>query len=241
MPTSSPVPHAPNTECDTPRRKEIRSDRFDHSMTYDSIADTRNVLKTSVIAICNASSSRRHIHNPDIEEKRGKSRKVTLKHIRQIWRILEEDGFCSRALTWEQLGYEASLDVRGDTIQFWMGTMEYHKCIACKKGWCNGKTKKWRKEHAEYWLPRYPTPEDWRHIRFSDECHYGYGPQGKLRIIRKSGQRYCQDCIQEGDPKQEKVKDSDKRRLHTWAAAGYDFKSDLVYYDCGNKNGSMKL
>lgn len=35
------------------------------------------------------------------------------------------------------------------------------------------------------------------------------------------------------------MKSTDKRRLYTWAAAGYDFKSDLVYYDAGNSNGSM--
>ena len=48
--------------------------------------------------------------------------------------ILESDEFESRALTWEQLGYKANLDVDGRTIKRAMGTMDYHKCIACKKG-----------------------------------------------------------------------------------------------------------
>lgn len=239
MPPSSPVPHDLNTEYDTPRRKEIRSDRFNHSMTLESISNTRHVPIPSVNRICNATSSRRSVHRPEIKETRGKKSTITPKDIRQMERILEEDGFCARNLTWEQLGYEAGLDVSGRTIARWMGTMDYHKCIACRKGWCNEKTKKRRKEYAEYWLPRYPNPEDWHHIRFSDECHYGYGPQGKLRIIRKPSQRYCQVCIQEGDPKQEKVKSADKKRLHTWAAAGYDFKSDLVYYNARNSNGSI--
>ncbi len=45
-------------------------------------------------------------------------------------------------------------------------------------------------------LERYPNPEDWDHVRFSDEVHFGWGPQGKLRVIRKPGQRYCFDCVQ---------------------------------------------
>ena len=195
MPPSSPVPFVPNKELDTPRRKEIRSDYYDHAMTYRAISDTRHVPKSTVFDICNASSSRRSTHNPKIQETRGRSRKITPKDIRQMERILEEDGIYSRALTWEQLGYEAGLDVSGRTIQRSMGTMDYHKCIACRKGWVNKASKKRRVEYAEYWLSRYRELNDWNPIRFSDECHYGFGPQGKLRIIRKPGQRYCQDCV----------------------------------------------
>jgi len=153
--------------------------------------------------------------------------------------ILQEDGFCSRALTWQQLGYEAGLDATGRTVQRHMGTMDYHKCIACRKGWCNERTKKRRVEYAEYWIQRYSKLEDWFSIRFSDECHFGFGPQGKLRIIRKPGERYCQDCIQEGDPHGE-AQVKDQKRQHTWAAIGHNFKSDLVYYTVpGNTNGKM--
>lgn len=239
MPPSSPIVHEFGTEYDTPTRKAVRSDRFDHALTYQAIANTRQIPKTSVIRICDDTSSRRSIHNPKKEEKRGKDTKVSPKDVRQMELILQEDGFCTRALTWKQLGYEAGLDVSWRTIQRHMGTIDYHKCIACRKGWCNEQTKKRRVEYAEYWIQRYSKPEDWYSIRFSDECHYGFGPQGKLRIIRKPGERYCQDCIQEGDPRGE-AQVKDQKRQHTWAAAGYGFKSDLVYYTVqGNTNGKM--
>ena len=48
--------------------------------------------------------------------------------------ILEEDGLCARALTWEQLGYKADLDVCGATIRRHMGTLNYHKYLACRNG-----------------------------------------------------------------------------------------------------------
>lgn len=66
--------------------------------------------------------------------------------------------------------------------------------------------------------------------------HYAYGPQGKIRIIRKSGQRYCQDCIQHTDESTEK----NKKKVHAWAAVSHEFKSDIILYNVpGNTNGKM--
>ncbi|KAK3951877.1 hypothetical protein QBC32DRAFT_370791 [Pseudoneurospora amorphoporcata] len=33
----------------------------------------------------------------------------------------------------------------------------------------------------------------------------------------------------------------DRKRLHCWAAIGYNFKSELIWYDSGNANGKMTL
>lgn len=49
-------------------------------------------------------------------------------------KILEADGFNARALMWQQLGYEARVKVSDKTIKRHMGTMDYHKCLACSKG-----------------------------------------------------------------------------------------------------------
>ncbi|KAK3950962.1 hypothetical protein QBC32DRAFT_371544 [Pseudoneurospora amorphoporcata] len=77
-----------------------------------------------------------------------------------------------------------------------------------------------------------------RKIRFSDECHFGFGPQGKLWVIRRPWERHCPDCIIEKEEPAEK----DKKRLHCWAAVGYNFKSDLIWYNVpGNNNGKMSL
>jgi hypothetical protein len=48
-------------------------------------------------------------------------------------RILEEEGFEARALTWEQLDYEVGLECTERIIQNAMSTMNYHKCVACRK------------------------------------------------------------------------------------------------------------
>lgn len=49
-------------------------------------------------------------------------------------------------------------------------------------------------------LKKYPDPEDWDRVRFSDEVHFGYGSEGQLNIIRQPGTRYRPDCIQHANP-----------------------------------------
>lgn len=57
-----------------------------------------------------------------------------------------------------------------------------------------------------------------------------------MHIIRQSGTRYRWDCIQHRDPPAEK----DRKRLHCWAAVGYNFKSDIYFYEVpSNTNGKM--
>lgn len=66
-------------------------------------------------------NSSRIRHNADISETRGRHSIVT--------------GMEARGLTWAQLGYEVRLKCSGRTIQRVMGTTNYHKCIACRKGY----------------------------------------------------------------------------------------------------------
>jgi hypothetical protein len=85
-------------------------------------------------------------------------------------------------------------------------------------------------------LERYPRPEDWHHVRFSNKVHFGWGPQGKILIIRKTGMRYCQNCIQEEGQPAEK----DKKRFHCSAAISYNFKSPIHFYNVpSNANSKM--
>ena len=73
-------------------------------------------------------------------------------------------------------------------------------------------------------------------MRFSDEMHSGYGPEHTLYIIRRPKERYCPDCIQHAPEPDE----NDVKRQHSWAAAGYNFKSQIVFYEVPtNSNGKM--
>ncbi|KAK4099712.1 hypothetical protein N658DRAFT_517214 [Parathielavia hyrcaniae] len=149
-------------------------------------------------------------------------------------------GFEARALTWQALAFEAGVaaEVSWRMIQRSMGTLDYRKCVACRKGWVSPSTAKKRLEAATVALEKRPTPEHRHDIRWSDEVHFSLGPEGRTMIIRKHGQRHCPGCIQEArEPEPKHLK-----RLHAWAAIGWNFKSNLYFYEVpGNTNGKMSM
>ena len=188
--------------------------------------------------IRNGASSRRR-HHSTLVETRGRKSKVTEAQIQEADHILQDEGLQleGKRYTWEQLAMEIGADVVGRTMHNVMSAaLNYEKCLACVKGWLADPPMERRVEFAHIMLTRYPKPEQWDRVRFSDEIHFGYGPEGQLRIIRQPGTRYRWDCIQHRDPPPEK----DRKRKHCWAAIGYNFKSDIIFYDVpGNSNGKM--
>lgn len=79
------------------------------------------------------------------------------------------------------------------------------------KGWLPDRAKERRVEWATVMLDRYPQPKDWHRVRFNDEVHFGYGPEGQLRIIRKPGTRKRPDYIQHRPPP---LKEKSRKRIH---------------------------
>src|ERR1700709_483722 len=61
-------------------------------------------------------------------------RAITEKQIQKMENILESRQFADKALTWEQLATEAGCHANMQAVKHIMGTMDYHKCIACRKG-----------------------------------------------------------------------------------------------------------
>lgn len=185
-------------------------------------------------------NARRHHNNPDIQEQRGRKPVLSSKDLLAMEKLIWDCGFKARTLTWKSLLHAARIEKTCSTrtIQRAMETLDYRKCIACPKSWVSQANAQKRVQYAQIMLEKYPQPENWHHIRFSDEIHFGFGPQGRIRVIRRPGERYCPDCLQERRPPAEK----DLKRLHAWAAIGYNFKSELVFYEVpGNSNGKMSL
>lgn len=179
----------------------------------------------------------RTFHNDPFKgsESRGRPPKISLSDLKEMDRIIRDYGWDGRILTWQQLGEEAGVDAKARTIKERMGSLDYHKCIACKKGWRSQKSAKRRVFWAKDTLQIRPDSESYENIRYSDEMHAGWGPQYQMHLIRRPGERYCIDCIQYTDEPAEK----DRKRQHCWGSAGYEFKSDITFYDSGNSNGKM--
>ena len=136
------------------------------------------------------------------------------------------------------------------TIQRALGQLGWRHCVACRKSFLSKKLKDQRVKWARDMLDKYPEPEDWYRVRFSDGVHFSFGPQGRIYILRKPGEHNCPDCIQEQEEKTRKTRSGKRKakeeevpdlgyKLHAWAAVGYNFKSGLCFYDAGHSNGKM--
>ena len=128
-------------------------------------------------------------------EIRGRKNKITGAQVREAEAILQEEALKieGKRYTWAQLATEFGADVHGDTMRATMrAALNYHKCLACVKGWLDEHMAKRRVAYAHNMLQRYPLEQDWHRVRFSDEVHFGYGPEGQIWIIRQPGTRYRQ-------------------------------------------------
>ena len=64
----------------------------------------------------------------------------------------------------------------------------------------------------------------WKDVRFSDEFHLHHNSRTVEWVLRRRGERFQLDTIQ----KKFKV---DVNEFHVWTYVGWNFKSDLIFYD----------
>lgn len=185
--------------------------------------------------ILNQSSLRRVGSTKDRPETRGRRSKLTPGDLERVEHLIHNYGNIGRRLGWGELAHEADLDCTAQTLQQHMGSLDYRRCIACRSTWVSPGHATRRLEWATHMKTQYPHKMHWHSVRSSDEVHFGYGPEGKIYVTRMPGERYCIDCTQFTKEPTEK----DAKRGHAWAAVGYNFKSDLIWYDVGNRNGKM--
>ena len=177
-------------------------------------------------------------HNTGLPDLHGQPSKLLETNVDWIDEILQTWSLEACAFIWTQLGTVAEVpEVGWRTIQRAIDKRGYNKCIACTKTYA---LKPLKTKHRDWtWEKRNTqTLDDWKKVRFSDEVHFGRGPQRKLQIIQKPGERTCEDCIQEQNKPEEK--DKKQKRYHYWATVGWNFKSELIFDEVpGNTNGKM--
>lgn len=249
QPNNTPKPQR-KSHYDTPTRSKLLGavefcEQEDIELNFDTPLKEKaskhfHLSRTQGYDILRTGQPRMQHHSVD-NETRGRPLKLTSEQVREADSILKETALEieGKAYTWQQVATEVGADVSGDTMKRTLeSALNYHKCLACLKGWLDDQMMEKRVEYAEIMLRRYPLATQWKHIRFSDEVHFGYGPEGQLRIIRKPGTRYRRDCIQHRDQPKQK----DEHRIYAWAAVGWNFKSDLYFYKVpSNSNGKMSM
>lgn len=270
-------PHIRNKHYNTPIKaqvlREVTSNNElpkENKRKLKEIFSTIGVSQSSGYEICQELEKenpkvRRHHNDPTTYERRGAPRLVSDEDLDSCEQLIRENGFDGRTLSWESLAEHLQIGgtgkrkgdlVSGKTIQRAMARRGWRHCKACTKHYLPEGTQKERIRRSLRGLALRPEKEDWRDVRFSDEVHFAYGPQGAIMILRKPGERYNEDCIQHNEqpPKKKRKAKGGKKpaegdevgeepdiipKLHAWAAIGYNFKSDLIWYDAGNSNGKM--
>lgn len=184
--------------------------------------------------------------NNAFEETRGRPKALSDDDLAVLEKFIESEGFDARTTPWEAMPAAAGLDLdpppSRKTIQRALKTRDFRFCVACQKSWISSKLGDVREEYCRTMLERYPLKEDWHHVRFTDETHFGYGPQGKIYVCRRPWERECPDCLVE-KKQPERELDARQKRFHAWAAVGYGgFKDGLHWYEVpSNVNGKMNL
>jgi hypothetical protein len=217
----------------SPSRKQTQRDEFAEAGFSNSAA--YRVLKTK--------NPRRH-HTQcvidNVPDHRGSTPTIPGRTVNRMVEIAETGGFETRAFSHAQILAAADPDIQccDRTIQRSLPD-DYRKHPAALRKyvqpdlqqtrvqWCMG---------AQSW-----SNTRIKRTRWSDEVHFGLGPQKQLQIFRWPGEtaRLAPDAIQDRIEPITK-KDREGKRIHVWAAAGYNFKSEIVFYDVPtNDNGKM--
>ena len=230
------------THYDTPKRSKIKG-TVEYLKAKGLPCDTEDVIaffggkSTQGYEILKQPDRTRH--NNGLNETRGRSNKMTGAQVAEGDKVIEEPEleFEGKALSWGGIAETVGADVHWETAKrtFEKG-LDLHKRLAAFKQHLPNDVCRNRVEHAHYHLHLRPEPDDWKDVRFSDEVHEAYGPEGRKRIIRAPGTRYRPDNIQRADVPAE----SDRPRKHAWACIGWNFKTSLYFYKIpSNTNGKM--
>ena len=168
-------------------------------------------------------------NDPSWEETRGRPPKIPEADQAKMERILWNPMYEDMNLNWTGLAKEAgiSMECNMRTLHRAMGTLGYRRCLGCGTSWMHKRTREKRVDWARKMMETYAQPGDWRFVRFSCELHFGFGLDGKMRLIPRNGEKYCEECSEMDEANWPR----DLKRVHCWGSIGFGFKSELVFYE----------
>ena len=224
---------------DTPTRTRIRVLYFTKNVSQLDLARQFRTPQTTISGIIRSLTDRRS--DPSNIEKRGRKKKLSNDDLNAMTQAITQNGWDGHDINYEQIRHITKRDVPEvslRTLQRALYSVNFGSFIAVAKPQVSAFTARRRMQYAEQLLEQRPNACDWRDVLFSDECHFGWGgAEKKKRIIREKGHRFDSDCIQYIGPTSAQ---KDEKRVHIWAAIGYNFKSELIEYEVhGNTNGKM--
>ncbi|EGP82577.1 uncharacterized protein MYCGRDRAFT_51173 [Zymoseptoria tritici IPO323] len=161
-----------------------------------------------------------------MKTRRGAQRAISTRTLRKIIAWVSES-FEHRTVKWQELKDHFHLGCNERTLRNTMHAAGYHKCKACQKSYLRAANVDKRKAFCATRL--FLTLDYWKSVRFTDEVHFCVEARRAAMVIRNHEERECETCIQFNKRNTTSV-------FHCWAMVGWDFKSELVFY---NKGGNL--
>ena len=244
----SPQTPAPKhaSQPDTVQRAKIQG-AHEFARSQGFIYDPRDIFKkfnvttrTGYKYIAEGAPARTR-HSLDLVETRGRKPKMSGHDVREVGYLLEDVDLKedTQGMSWRGVAWELDLNVCDRTLEKTMKqALTWGKYDPCVKELLSPSLCRRRVRWCEFNLDIRPTVEEWKNVRWSDEFHAGLGPEGQLTIFRKRGNamRGRFDNIQH---RRKPTKKQVNHKVHAWAAVGWDFKTDLIFYEPGNSNGAI--
>ena len=81
-------------------------------------------------------------------------------------------------MLWDAVSWTIDFEVSGKTLQW--TTLTYSKYLSSLNEYLPEPLRQKRETWAGDIYAKHPKPKDWENVRFSDELHTGYCPEGHL-------------------------------------------------------------
>ena len=145
---------------DTPTKAKVQGAYqflISHAIPFDprAIFQEFGVAERAGYNIIKSGASSRTRHNSSLVETRGRKRNISDDQLKEADHILQDQDLQleGKRYTWDALAQEIGADVMGRTMKRTLtAALNYHKCLACVKGWLAMASEERREEFATVML-----------------------------------------------------------------------------------------
>ena len=206
-------------EFDTPTRVRVKT-KTEDGLTRAKIRQQTGVPERTQRRICNESQSDRRPGHLRPGPREQIDRKLLHRIIDYI-----TSGYAQRTTSWEDLRQQFTPWLKqARTVKKHLNMAGYFKCKACQKSYLRETSVELRNTFCSMRFLLANPLEHWRSVRFTDEVHFCKDSRSAEWVIRSRDERFCLDCMQFR-------KNNHASELHAWAMVGYNFKSDIIFFD----------
>ena len=113
--------------------------------------------------------------------------KLSERDVDRMCLFMDENKELVQDLNWQELLDQFGFDCHWEIVRRRLHKRGYFIFKSVSFNWVEPELAAYRVKWCLIMLQRYPKKEDWYQVRWSDETHFGWGPEGLKTILRKRG------------------------------------------------------